>query len=174
MALSKDKKQEVVDSTRSLLENSRMTVMAKYSGTSVKAMQQLRRDASENGTTVRVIKNRLFKKAAQDLDQYKSAELGDLQGQVLYAFNDSDEVAPAQVLAAFAKTNPNVEFVLGLSAEGQILSPEDIKALAALPGKDQLIAEVIAQLLSPIHDTTNALAGNLHALLDGVEAKAAA
>jgi hypothetical protein len=47
-----------------------------------------------------------------------------------------------------------------------------VKALAGLPSKNQLIAEVIAQLLSPVHDVTNALSGNLHALLDGVEAKA--
>jgi ribosomal protein L10 len=47
-----------------------------------------------------------------------------------------------------------------------------VKALAELPSKEQLIAEVVSQLLSPVHDITNALSGNLHALLDGVEAKA--
>ena len=45
---------------------------------------------------------------------------------------------------------------------------------AGVMPKEQLIAEVVAQLLSPVHDVTNALSGNLHALLDGVEAKAAA
>ena len=40
--------------------------------------------------------------------------------------------------------------------------------------KEQLIGEVIAQLLSPVHDVTGALTGNLHALLDGIEAKATA
>jgi hypothetical protein len=43
---------------------------------------------------------------------------------------------------------------------------------AWLPSKNQLIAEVVAQLLSPVHDTVNALSGNLHGLLDGIEAKA--
>jgi len=52
------------------------------------------------------------------------------------------------------------------------LSADEVKALATLPSKNQLIGEVIAQLLSPVHDITNALSGNLHALLDGVEAKA--
>ena len=58
--------------------------------------------------------------------------------------------------------------------EGAYLSSADAKALAGLPSKNQLIAETIAQLLSPVHDVTNALSGNLHALLDGVEANAAA
>ena len=54
------------------------------------------------------------------------------------------------------------------------MSAEDVKALAVLPSKNELIAQVVATLLSPVHDVTNALSGNLHALLDGVEAKAAA
>jgi len=49
---------------------------------------------------------------------------------------------------------------------------EQIKALAGLPSKEQLIAQVTAQLLSPVNDITNGLSGNLHALLDGIEAKA--
>lgn len=60
------------------------------------------------------------------------------------------------------------------SGEGAALSTDEVKALAGLPSKNQLIAEVVAQLLSPVHDVTNALSGNLHALLDGVEAKASA
>jgi ribosomal protein L10 len=61
----------------------------------------------------------------------------------------------------------------GFSAEGLALQAADVTALAGLPSKNQLIAEVVAQLLSPVHDTVNALSGNLHGLLDGIEAKAA-
>ena len=93
---------------------------------------------------------------------------------ILYAFSTEDEVAPSQVLNNFAKTNPSLALAGGFSAEGLALSDADVKALAGLPSKNQLIAEVVAQLLSPVHDTTNALSGNLHALLDGIEAKAAA
>jgi large subunit ribosomal protein L10 len=51
---------------------------------------------------------------------------------------------------------------------------EDVTALASLPSKDQLIGQVVDMLLSPVNDVTNGLSGNLHALLDGVEAKASA
>ena len=90
------------------------------------------------------------------------------------AFSDEDEVAPSKVLDEFAKTHPSLELVAGFSGEGLAQSATDVKALAGLPSKHQLIAEVVAQLLSPVHDTTNALSGNLHALLDGIEAKATA
>ncbi len=60
----------------------------------------------------------------------------------------------------------------GFSGEGETLDTDQIKALAGLPSKEQLIAQVTAQLLSPVNDITNGLSGNLHALLDGIEAKA--
>lgn len=174
MALTKVQKNDVVDEVSALLASSRMTVVAKYEGTAVKALQSLRRDARENGTKVKVVKNRLLIQALKGNDALKGVDTGALQGMLLYAFNSEDEVAAAQVLANFAKTNPTVEFVGAISAEGTFVSSDDVKALAALPGKNQLIAQVVATLLSPVNDVTNALSGNLHALLDGVEAKAAA
>lgn len=171
MALTKQQKDEVVAEIGGLISSSKMTVVAAYKGTTVKAMQELRRNAKENGTSVRVIKNRLVIKALQTSDIHKSVETSALVGQLVYAFNDQDEVAPAQSLAQFAKTNPSIEFVGAISAEGLFLSADEVKALATLPSKPQLIAEVLAMLSSPVNDVMNALSGNLHALLDGVEAK---
>ena len=174
MALKKSEKDVVVGEVAELLKTSKMTVVAKYQGTTVKAIQELRRSAKDNGTKVKVIKNRLVIKAIQANDTLKGANVADLTGMLLYAFNDLDEVAPAQKLAEFAKANPTIEFVGAVSAEGKFLTASEVKELASLPGKEQLIAQVIATLLSPVHDVTNGLSGNLHALLDGVEAKATA
>jgi large subunit ribosomal protein L10 len=173
MALTKQAKSDVIGEVSDLLTSSKMTVVAKYEGTGVKAMQQLRRDAKANGTTVKVVKNRLVVQALKASDTLKGADTSALNGMLLYAFNGEDEVAAAQVLANFAKNNPTIEFVGAIDAEGTFLGTDDVKALAALPGKSQLIAETVAMLLSPVNDVTNALSGNLHALLDGVEAKAA-
>lgn len=174
MALDKQRKAEVVDEVAQLLKDSKMTVVAKYQGTSVKSMQELRRASRDNGTKVMVVKNRLFKKAAAGDDRFKDTDLGALTGQLMYAFAQQDEVAPAQSLADFAKNEPQIEFVAALTAEGKLLPAEEVKVLASLPSKNQLIAQTVAMLLSPVNDVTNALSGNLHALLDGVEAKATA
>lgn len=173
MALTKDKKYEVVKEVAEALGASKMTVVAQYQGTTVKAIQQLRRDARDGGTKLRVVKNRLFRQALQQNDHLKDVDVSELKGQLLYAFNPNDEVAPAQVLAAFAKTNPSIEFVGAITAQGKFITKDEVTALAALPSKDNLIAQVIATLASPLHDVTNGLSGNLHALLDGIEAKAA-
>ena len=174
MAISKDKKQALVTEMSDLFATSRMAVFAQYNGLSVQEVQELRRDARAAGVTIRVVKNRLVRVAMQSQDQYKSTDTSALVGQLIYVISPEDEVAPAQVLDKFAKTHPALQLVGAFSGEGRALSTDEVKALAGLPSKNQLIAEVVAQLLSPVHDVTNALSGNLHALLDGVEAKATA
>ncbi len=172
MALTKDKKNEVVAEVSQLLADSKMTVIAAYQGTPVKAMQALRRTGRDNGTILKVAKNRLVIKAIQGTDNVKGVDTSALNGMLLYAFNSDDEVAPAQVLANFAKTQPTLEFVGAISSDGKFLSAEEVKGLATLPSKNELIAQVLATLMSPLNDVMSGLGSNLHALLDGVEAKA--
>lgn len=174
MAISRDKKQALVGEMTELLKNSKMTVFAQYSGLSVADLQKLRAMAREAGVVIKVVKNRLVRVAINETKALKDVDTSSLSGQLLYAMSQDDEVAPAQVLDKFAKEHDALKFVGAISAEAALLAVDDVKALAGLASKEQLIAETIAQLLSPVHDTTNALSGNLHALLDGVEAKAAA
>lgn len=174
MALTKQQKTDQVTEVSELLANSKLTVVAKYQGTTVKALQGLRRDAKANGTKVKVVKNRLVIKALQTSDGLKDVDTSALEGMLLYAFNGEDEVAPAKSLSDFAKANPSMEFVGAITPEGTFLGADEVKALANLPSKNQLIAQVVATLLSPVNDVTSALSGNLHGLLDGVEAKATA
>jgi large subunit ribosomal protein L10 len=173
MALTKQAKVDVVKEVSDLLASSKMTVVAKYQGTTVKAMQQLRRQARDNGTKVKVVKNRLVIQALKGQANLKDVDTGELTGMLLYAFNGEDEVAPAQILAEFAKTNPSIEFVGAINPTGTFLGADDVKALAALPGKNQLIAQVLATLMAPLNESLSGLAGDLHGLLDGVAAKAA-
>ena len=172
MAISRQKKESVVSGVVEQLSSSKMTAVAQYQGLSVADVQELRRAARENGTTIKVVKNRLVRVALSQIDALKDVDASSLNGQLLYAFNADDEVAAAQVLATFAKTHPAMQLTGAISAEGHLLSADEVTALASLPSKNQLIGEVIAQLLSPVNDVTNALSGNLHALLDGIEAKA--
>ena len=172
MAITRDKKNTLVAEMSDVLQDAKMTVFAQYQGLSVADVQELRAAAREAGVIIKVIKNRLVRVALASNDVYKDTDTSALSGQLLYAISTTDEVAPAQVLDKFAKTHPALVFVGAFSGEGATLSADDVKALAGLPSKNQLIGEVVAQLLSPVHDITNALSGNLHALLDGVSAKA--
>jgi large subunit ribosomal protein L10 len=172
MAISRDKKNTLVADFSELLAASKITVFAQYDGLTVADVQKLRAQAREAGVVIKVIKNRLVRVALASVATYKDTDTSSLTGQLLYATSADDEVAPAKILNAFAKTNPALVVAGGFSGEGLLLSADDVNALASLPSKSQLIGEVIATLLSPVNDITNALSGNLHALLDGVEAKA--
>lgn len=172
MAISRDKKNTLVAELNELLANAKSTVFAQYQGLTVADLQTLRAQAREAGVVIKVVKNRLVRVALAESETYKDTDTSALTGQLLYAISVDDEVAPAKVLDTFAKTTDGLVIAGGFSNEGAVLSADDIKALAGLPSKNQLIGEVVAQLLSPVHDVTNALSGNLHALLDGVSAKA--
>lgn len=174
MAITRDKKQSLVNELTELLKSSKMTVFAHYDGLSVADMQKLRRSARENGITIKVVKNRLVRVALSQNADLKDADTSTLTGQLLYAVSAEDEVAPAQSLAAFAKTNPALKLVGAISADGTNLDTDEVKALATLPSKNELIAQVIATLASPLNDVVGGLSGNLHGLLDGIEAKASA
>ncbi len=172
MAITRDKKKTLVEQMNEVLKDAKMTVFATYDGLTVADFQALRKAARENGVDIKVVKNRLVKVAMSELPNLKDVATDDLKGQLLYAISTEDEVAPAQVLDKFASTNEALQLKGAFSGEGANLDMAEVKSLAKLPSKNQLIAEVVAQLLSPVHDVTNALSGNLHNLLDGVAAKA--
>lgn len=174
MAITKAKKTDLVAEVSELLFTSKLTVFASYNGLTVGDIQKLRAQARENGVVIKVVKNRLVRVAMSQNDTYKNTDTALLTGQLLYAVSAEDEVAPAKVLDGFAKTNPALQFVGAFGMEGELIDAAGVKALAGLPTKNELIGQVVGMLLSPVNDVTNALSGNLHALLDGVEAKVTA
>lgn len=170
MAISKDKKNELVADLTELLENAKTTVYAKYQGLTVAELQELRKAAREAGVKIKVVKNRLVRVAMGQIGVYKDTDTTGLTGQLLYAISSEDEVAPAKVLAEFAKTHDALNLLGGFSDLGNSLSEEEVKALAAMPSKNELIAQVVAQLLSPATDSISALAGGLSGIVSGLEA----
>ena len=172
MAISKDKKQTLVADLTALLSDAKATVYAHYQGLTVAELQELRQSAREAGVKIKVVKNRLVRVALGQIAVYKDTDTTGLTGQLLYAISDSDEVAPAKVLAEFAKTHSALAIAGGFSDLGANLSEDEIKALSALPSKNELIASVVAQLLSPTTDSVSALSGGLPGILSGLEARA--
>ncbi|MEK7625948.1 MAG: 50S ribosomal protein L10 [Patescibacteria group bacterium] len=172
MALTKDKKKQVIDEVSKLLDESKLTVIAKYEGTPVKAMQELRRNGKENQTSLKVIKNRLVIKAIKDSKKFKDINVDDLTGMLLYAFNPADEVAPAKVIADYAKKQKTLEFVGAISEDGKLMSADEVKALASLPSKNELLAGILNTLNSPMNNAMSSLSGSLGGILSGLEAKA--
>ena len=149
MAITKDKKSELVAELTQLFSTAKTTVTAKYTGLSVQDMQELRKVARENGIVIKVVKNRLVRVALSESKDYKEADTSLLTDQLLYAFSDEDEVAPAQVLAKFAKTHDDLKLVSGFS-DGVALDTAAVAQLANLPTKDQLRGQFVGVLSAPL------------------------
>ncbi len=172
MAISKDKKNTLVADLTELLSGAKTTVYAKYQGLTVAELQELRKAAREAGVKIKVVKNRLVRVAMGQIAVYKDTDTTGLTGQLLYAVSSEDEVAPAKVLAAFAKTHKALSIAGGFNDLGNALSEAEVKTLAAMPTKDELIAQVVAQLLSPVTDSISGLAGGISGIVSGLEAHA--
>ncbi len=172
MAITKDKKNTLVADLTELLSGAKATVYAKYQGLTVAELQELRAAAREAGVKIKVVKNRLVRVAMGQIAVYKDTDTTGLTGQLLYAVSDDDEVAPAKVLAEFAKKHKALALAGGFSDLGVALSEDEVKALASMPTKNELIAQVVAQLLSPATDSVSALAGGLPGIVSSLEAHA--
>ena len=172
MAISKAKKDTLVADLTALLNDAKLTAYARYQGLTVAELQDLRKAARKAGVKIKVVKNRLVKVAMNEIGVYKDTDTTGLTGQLVYAISDTDEVAPAKILAEFAKTHPALELAGGFNDSGKALDQAEITTLAAMPSKNELIAQVVAQLLSPATDTISALTGGISGIISGLEAKA--
>ena len=150
MAITRDKKSTLVTELADLFANAKGSVGATYTGLSVANMQELRASAREAGVVIKVVKNRLVRVALGQSDKFKAADTSLLTGQLVYAFSSDDEVAPAQVMAGFAKKHPELQLVAGFDGLGVSLDTATVKALAELPTKDQLRGQVVSVIAAPL------------------------
>lgn len=150
MAITRDKKKTLVTELTELFAASKGIACATYTGLKVSDLQKLRAEARENDVIIKVAKNRLIRVAIEANEKFKSAETSLLTGQIIYAFSSTDEVAPAQVMAKFAKIHPELKLVTGFDATGASLDTATVTAIANLPTKDQLRGQLVSVLAAPL------------------------
>lgn len=167
--LKRDQKKEIVKDLTESIKSSKSVVFSDYKGLKVKDMTILRKELRKSESDFRVFKKTLLKLALKEagieLDTKK------LDGQVAVTVSQTDEVAPAKVIAAFAKKNENLKIVGGL-LDLKEMSMAEMGALAKLPGKEELLAKLVGTLNAPISGFVNVLAGNLRGLVQVLKAVA--
>ena len=92
-----------------------------------------------------------------------------MEGQVAISLSNADEVSAAKIIDIFAKTNPNVK-MLGGTLGNQVMTAAEVKALAKVPSKEQLLGQLVGTLNAPISGFVNVLAGNLRGLVQVLNA----
>ena len=169
MAITKDRKQAIVEEVRQLLQDSKLTVITNYKGLNVDQFQTLRQEAKDNQVIVKVIKNRLFKLAAKDC-QLDDNLTNQLQGMLVYVFSNEDEIKGAQIVRHFInKFNYPLEFICGIDDDYQLIDKEQVAALANMSSKPVLIAKLASSLNSPMSSLQANLQAGLPYLLNNLK-----
>ncbi|MDO5043963.1 MAG: 50S ribosomal protein L10 [Coriobacteriia bacterium] len=137
------------------LEESAGFFVIHYRGLSVKDSQDLRRSLTESGAHMKVYKNNLVRRALADANL---PEMDFLVGPSAYVFYGEDPVAPAKVLKKFAKELQFLEIRGGL-ADGQVVDVNQVKAIADLPSREELIAKLLGTLQNPLAKVVRVLNG---------------
>jgi large subunit ribosomal protein L10 len=136
-------KQQIVEDLRERFSKSAIIVLTDYKGLDVAAMNDLRRKLRAEEIEYRVAKNTLLIRASVDND---GALIQDFfKGPSAVALSYDDPVAPAKVLAQFAKGNQKLEIKVGVM-NGKVLDADAINALAKLPSREVLLGQLLATL----------------------------
>jgi large subunit ribosomal protein L10 len=154
-------KQRLVAEIKERLESSGGVIMADYRGLSVKAMQALRGTLRNAGAEITVYKNSLTEIAMREMDLPSMGEY--LDGPTALVFTPVDPVSSAKAMIDFAKEN-KVFSLKGGYIDGAVVSADQIKAIAALPSREELIAKIMGSMLNPVRGfmaMANAPAGAL-------------
>ena len=171
--MDRAQKEKVVDELGQIFESSGVVVVSRYEGMTVAEMQDLRARMSEAGGSVRVAKNRLAKIA---LAGRPCESIGDLlTGMTVLSYSE-DPVAAAKVIDAYAKDNDKLE-VLGGAMGDTALDPAGVKAVAAMPSREELIASIVGCIGAPASNLAGAIgapASNIASILSTIEEKAEA
>jgi large subunit ribosomal protein L10 len=146
MALTRAKKTEKVTALASELEHSTSAIIGTFKGLTASKDFSLRKTVREAGGSYHVVKNKLAARSAQGTRI--EAALQGLKGVSSVAYTSGDPVALAKALSAWVKDNAEFTFKLGI-VDGKVITVEEIKALATMPGKEELFSKLLFLIQSP-------------------------
>lgn len=146
MGLNLEQKQAVVAEVAAKLAGAQAVIVAEYRGLDVGRVTQLRAKARKSGLYLRVLKNTLARRAVKGTPFESLSD--QMVGPLMYGIT-ADPVAGAKVLSEFARENER--FVIrGGAMPGSRMSDKDVKALALLPSREQLLARLVGTLQAPL------------------------
>jgi large subunit ribosomal protein L10 len=160
---------KVVEELNGMFQKAKSAVLADYQGIDALGLTRLRRHMRAQSVDFRVVKNTLARQAAKNTPFELLDE--DFKGPVSMVVSFEDAVAPAKALAEFAKSGaPKSPKVLCGVVEGKKVSPDEVKALADLPPKEVLIAQLLATMNGPTTNFVGALNGLLRKFVGTLDA----
>ena len=162
-------KKAIVEELSQRMKNATTGVLVDYKGINVDADTKLRVELRKAGVTYNVVKNTLMQRAIQGIGLEGLEPV--LYGTTALAVSD-DAVLPAKILNDYAKKSGDKFKIKAGFVEGRVIGVPEVQALAELPPKEVLIAQIMAGLNAPVSGVANALNANLRGLAVALNAVA--
>jgi large subunit ribosomal protein L10 len=151
-------KDAVIAEVTQLLTDTENLFVSDYRGLTVAELAELRGKLRESGARFRIVKNTLGGIAADKAGREPVKEL--MSGPTAVTFCGDDLVGAAKALADFAKTHPQLEVRGGL-LDASLIDPADVKAIASLPPRDVLVAQLVGTMAAPMTGLVTVLQGTI-------------
>jgi len=168
MAITKNKKEEILTKIRDLLKGAGSLVFVKFKGVKVNDQNEMRKALREQGVGYYVAKKSLIKRALSDAKIEGS--LPELDGEVAIAYG-KDAVAPAKGIAEFAKKFKDILSIAGGMLDGRYLAMPEVVALSDIPSREVLLGKLVNVMNAPIQGfvrTLNEVPSSFVRTLDAV------
>jgi large subunit ribosomal protein L10 len=146
LGLNLEQKQAVVAEVAAQLAGAQAVIVAEYRGLDVGRITQLRAKARKSGLYLRVLKNTLARRAVKGTPFEKLSD--QMVGPLMYGIA-TDPVGGAKVLADFAKEN-ELFVIRGGAMQNTKMSDKDVKALALLPSREELLSKLMGTMQAPV------------------------
>jgi large subunit ribosomal protein L10 len=166
--LNREEKEKIVSDLSKKLEGFQAVVVTYYRGLNVEQMNSLRQRLREEKIFYRVVKNTLMKLAARGTDLEKLNDY--FEGPMAVAISFGDPVILAKILSDFIKTQPSLEIKAGL-IQGKVALPEEVRALATMPSRQILFAQILGGIQMAGGQVGGALYTILQKILGVIQAR---
>ena len=163
-------KSALVEEIAAKLKGAQSAVVVEYRGLSVAEVTELRRNLRAEDVEFKVYKNSLVRRATEATD-YEGLN-AQLTGPNAIAFGNSDAVAPARVLAKFAKDNEAL-VIKAAVVEGKLLNVEELKEISSLPNREGMYSMLLGMLQAPVSKFARVVKAVAEAKESGSTAEAA-
>ncbi len=168
MPITREKKGELVDEYVEKLRRAQAVFVTEYRGLTVKQLQDLRRDLRQSESELVVAKNTLMGRALTQLGMPAPDQL--FAGPTAVALAYKDVAGPAKALNKWARDSKILVVKGGLIGQS-VFNEQGVTQLAELPGREQLLAQVVGTMQAPLTGFVNVLAGTLRGLVNVLNAR---
>ena len=153
-----DKNKQIIADLRGKISKAKSIIVADYAGLGSNDINSLRSSMKTNNAEVAIAKNTLMKIALRE-EKIQTDQLeADLEGTTAVVFTYKDPVAPIKALFDFIK-KVELPKVKAAIFDGKYSNAEQVAIISALPGREQLIAQVVGGLKSPLVGIVGVLNG---------------